>query len=129
MFADDIVLGGSASSDTFSGLSFANINADQIIIGGASTKNSPTDSLHDLSFENVHAAQIVLSGIDLPEGWHPGGAESILSLLSSEHISFDNVNVGDLIIDGIESVWALCPASLLPRLRIKALKAPDMAAP
>jgi gas vesicle protein len=102
VFADDIVLGSSASSDSFSGLSFQNINADQIIIGGVDTKNSPSDSLHDLSFENVHAAQIVLSGIDLPSDWHPGGAESIVSLLSNEHITFDNVSIGDLIIDGIE---------------------------
>ena len=32
---------------------------------------------------------------------YPGGAESIMSILSSDHISFDNVNFGELIIDGI----------------------------
>jgi hypothetical protein len=104
VFADDIVLGSNASSDSFSGLSFENVNADEIIIGGADGKNSPSDSLHDLSFENVHAAKVVLSGIDLPDGWAPGGAESIMSILSSDHISFDNVNFGELVIDGIEII-------------------------
>jgi hypothetical protein len=101
VFAEDIVLGSSSSSDSFSALSFVNVNADEIIIGGAGAKNSPSDSLHDLSFENVHAAKVVLSGIDLPDGWAPGGAESITSILSNDHISFDNVNFGELIIDGI----------------------------
>jgi hypothetical protein len=106
--ADDIIIGGVEAGaagpgaplfDTaISGLSFDNVNADQIIIGGAGFFDS---SFSGLSFDNVNAAEIVISGIDLPAGALQGAAASIMSILTSDHISFDNVNAGEILIDGI----------------------------